>query len=224
MKSCSQPLDWRVWPASGTIPDLHCIFFFTLIAKLYGLEFLPESLSHLSLSSLSAAKDVFNGVMQSKPSLLLKYCSPAHNRPGSIIINSLWWNISALYFVLLKFILSYFFGGENGFGVIFLEASWVCLLESFSPGNEACLSWAPVCSHTNELLIRMIKLLGEVKPSSWPKRRLWINLYKAEGSSKTPVQHSGANETCMSATRGGASMSCSFCWEIQSGGLLFCGI
>lgn len=141
--------------------------------------------------------------MQSKPSLLLKYCSPAHNRPGSVIINSLWWNISALYFVLVQFILSYFFGGENGFGVIVLEASWVCLLESFSPGNEACLSWAPVCSHTNELLIRMMKLLGEVKPSNWPKRRLWINLYKAEGSSKTPVQHSGANETCMSATRGG---------------------
>lgn len=81
----------------------------------------------------------------------------------------------------------------------FLEALWVCLLES-SPGNEACLSWAPVHSHTNELLIRMMKLLGEVKPSSWPKRRLWINLCKAKGWTKTAAQHSGANETCMSAT------------------------
>lgn len=92
-----------------------------------------------------------------------------------------------------------------------MEALQVCLLESFSPGNEACLSWAPVHSHTNELLIRMMKLLGEVKPSSWLKRRLWINLCKAEGSTKTAVQHSGANETCMSATREAESMSCSFC-------------
>lgn len=83
------------------------------------------------------------------------------------------------------------------------------MLES-SPGNEECLSWAPVRSHTNELLIRMMKLLGEVKPSSWPKRRLWINLCKAEGSTKTAAQHSGANETCMSATRGAESMASSF--------------
>ena len=92
-----------------------------------------------------------------------------------------------------------------------MEALQVCLLESFSPGNEACLSCAPVRSHTNKLLIRMMKLLGEVKPSSWPKRRLWINLCKSEGSTKTAVQHSVANETCMSATREAESMSCSFC-------------
>lgn len=82
-----------------------------------------------------------------------------------------------------------------------MEVLQVCLLESFSPGHEACLLWAPFCSHTNELLIRMMKLLRGVKPSSWLKRRLWINLYEAEGSTKTPVQHSGATETCMSATQ-----------------------
>lgn len=99
----------------------------------------------------------------------------------------------------------------------FLEALRVCLLESFCPGNEACLSWAPIRSHTNELLIRMMKLLGEVKPSSWPKGRLWINLCKAEGLTKTAVQRSGANETCMSATWEAESMSCSFCWDPKWG-------
>lgn len=73
----------------------------------------------------------------------------------------------------------------------------------------------------NELLV---KFLGEVKPSSWPKRRLWINLCKAEGSPKTAVQHSGANEACLSATREAGRMSCSFWLEIQSGGSLMQGI
>lgn len=122
------------WWAGGTFPDLHYINFSFWFQSFMVLSSFAESLSHLSLSLLSGAKDVCNGELQSKLSLLLKYCSQAHDRPGAVIINnSLWWCIWALHFVLMQFILSYFFGGENGFGEIFWKrcefVCWKPLLE-----------------------------------------------------------------------------------------------